>query len=73
VRSIKYARMTGELVPLLGIVSFMVVGCTIPAIDGASGLFLGCGLLSFETSRLFVRRSEQRPQHRALFQVPVSS
>lgn len=73
VRSIKYAMMTGELVPLLGIVSFMVVGCTIPAIDGASGLFLGCGLLSFETSRLFVRRPAQRPQHRALLQVPVSN
>lgn len=73
VRSIKYAVMTGELVPLLGIVSFMVVGCTIPAIDGASGLFLGCGLLSFETSRLFVRRPAQRPQHLALLQVPVSN
>ena len=73
VRSIKYAMMTGELVPLLGIVSFMVVGCTIPGIDGASGLFLGCGLLSFETSRLFVTHPAQRPQHRALLQVPVSS
>ncbi len=62
VRSIKYARITGELVPLLGIVSFMVVGCTIPAIDGASGLFLGCGLLSFETSCLFVTRSVQYPK-----------
>jgi len=57
VRSIQYARMTGEFIPLLGIVSFMVVGSSIPAIDGASGLFLGCGLLSFETSRLFVTRS----------------
>jgi len=38
-------------------VSFMVVGSSIPAIDGASGLFLGCGLLSFETSCLFVMRS----------------
>lgn len=60
VRSIQYARKTGELIPLLGIVGFIVVGCTIPAIDGASGLFLGCGLLSFETSRLFVTRSITR-------------
>jgi O-antigen ligase len=73
VRSIKYAIMTGELVPLLGIVSFMVVGGTIPAIDGASGLFLGCGLLSFETSRLFVRRTAQRPQPRVVLSVEPSS
>jgi O-antigen ligase len=73
VRSIKYAMMTGELVPLLGIVSFMVVGCSIPAIDGASGLFLGCGLLSFETSRLFVRRSAPHPQLRALTAIESGS
>jgi O-antigen ligase len=73
VRSIKYAMMTGELVPLLGIVSFMVVGCSIPAIDGASGLFLGCGLLSFETSRLFVRRTAAgRPELGRLLQAPAS-
>jgi O-antigen ligase len=58
VRSVRYVLTTGEYAPLLGIVSFMVVGCTIPAIDGASGLFLGCGLLSFETSRLFVVRAK---------------
>jgi hypothetical protein len=66
VRSIKCARITGEFVPLLGIVSFMVVGCAIPAIDGASGLFLDCGLLSFETSRLFTTRSAQRPELRTV-------
>jgi len=57
-RSIRYVRMTGEFAPLLGIVSFIVVACTIPAIDAASGLFLGFGLLSFETSGLWIVRAK---------------
>jgi hypothetical protein len=57
VRSIRYIKLTGEFAPLLGIISFIVVACTIPAIDGASGLFLGFGLLSFETSGLWIVRT----------------
>jgi O-antigen ligase len=56
-RAIRYARWTGEFAPLIGIAGFMVVASTIPAIDGASGLFLGFALLSCETTGLWVLRT----------------
>jgi O-antigen ligase len=61
VRGIRYASWTGELAPLIGVVGFMVIASTIPAIDGASGLFLGFGLLSCETAGLWVLRAAASP------------
>lgn len=40
-----YRRVTGNVVPLLGILCYMTIGVSVPAIDGISGLFLGLSFL----------------------------
>jgi O-Antigen ligase len=63
VRSIRHAKVADEVAPLLGVIGFMVVATTIPAIDAASGLFLGFSLLTSQAPRLWVLRT--RSQHEA--------
>jgi len=39
-------RSFGESLPLLGAIAFLVIGLSVSGMDGASGVFLGLGLLS---------------------------
>ena len=44
-RVLLYRQVTGNVVPLTGILSFMTVGLFVPGIDGLTGLFLGLAFL----------------------------
>ncbi len=54
--SIIHLRRHGEVLPLVGIVGFIAIGFSVPAIDGVSGLFLGLSLLGTELSGLVAFR-----------------
>ncbi len=47
----RHLRQYGEIGPLLGVVGFMTIAVSIPAIDGVAGLFLGMGLAGGSASR----------------------
>jgi O-antigen ligase len=38
-------RSTGDSVPLIGLIGFMVIGLSVSGFDASSGVFLGLGLL----------------------------
>jgi len=41
----KHWRTSGEVVPMIGVVGFLAVAGTVPALDAVSGVFLGLGFL----------------------------
>jgi hypothetical protein len=45
VSGLRYLRMRGELVPLLGVVGFAGIALSVQGMDAASGLYLGLALL----------------------------
>ncbi|MCA1602831.1 MAG: O-antigen ligase family protein [Acidobacteria bacterium] len=45
-RALTHQRLSGESVPLLGAVGFLVIGLSVTGMDAASGVFLGLGSLS---------------------------
>jgi ribosomal protein S18 acetylase RimI-like enzyme/O-antigen ligase len=45
-RCLRHLRATGEIVPLLGVVGFLLVAASVSAMDAISGVFLGLGFLS---------------------------
>lgn len=47
-RAIRHYRRYGELVPLVGIVGFMLIGVSVTAFDFVSGVYLGLALSSRE-------------------------
>ena len=47
IRSWMHVRRHKEIVPLLGIVSFLVIAATVSGADAISGIVLGVGLLSY--------------------------
>ena len=49
-RGIAHLRARGVIVPLLGILSFIIIGFSVSGFDASSGLFLGCGLVAAQRS-----------------------
>jgi O-antigen ligase len=50
-----YARVK-EVVPLIGILGFLTIGVSVPALDGLSGMFLGLALIGCDFSRFWILR-----------------
>jgi O-antigen ligase len=50
-----YARVR-EAMPLIGILGFLTIGISVPALDGLSGMFLGLALIGCDFSRFWVVR-----------------
>jgi ribosomal protein S18 acetylase RimI-like enzyme len=48
----KHLHATGEIVPLLGLVGFLIVAASVSAMDAISGVFLGLAFLSTKAARL---------------------
>ncbi|WP_443147615.1 O-antigen ligase family protein [Nitrospira sp.] len=44
-KTLHYRRLTGQVIPLIGIVGYMTIGLTVTGVDGISGLFLGLAFL----------------------------
>ncbi len=53
----RHLRMHGEIAPLLGVVGFMAIAVSIPAMDGVSGLLLGFSLVGGSPSRFRIVRT----------------
>jgi ribosomal protein S18 acetylase RimI-like enzyme/O-antigen ligase len=60
---LQHLRATGEIVPLLGVVGFLIVAASVSGMDAISGVFLGLGFMStrFSAHRLrqFVKLEPQ--------------
>ena len=57
VNGFRHLHDYGEIPPLLGVVGFMAIAVSIPAIDGVSGLFLGMALSGGSAARYRVIRT----------------
>ncbi len=55
-RAWRHYRRAGEVAPLLGILGFMAIAVSVPAIDGLSGMFVGLALIGCDFSRFWVVR-----------------
>ena len=55
-RAWRHYRRAKELVPMLGILGFLTIGISVPALDGLSGMFLGLAFLGCDFSRFWVAR-----------------
>ncbi len=53
-------RMVGEIMPLIGIAGFMMIGVSVPAFDGLSGMYVGLALAGCDFSRMYVVRRTMR-------------
>jgi O-antigen ligase len=56
-RAWTHYRRAGEVMPLIGILGFMTIGVSVPALDGLSGMFLGMALIGCDFSRFWVVRT----------------
>jgi O-antigen ligase len=50
-----YGRVK-EIMPLIGILGFLAIGVSVPALDGLSGMFLGLALIGCDFSRFWILR-----------------
>jgi hypothetical protein len=57
INGFQHLHQYGEIPPLLGVVGFMTIAGSIPAIDGVSGLFLGMALSGGSSSRYRIIRT----------------
>lgn len=55
-RAVRHYQKYGELVPVVGIVGFMIIGVSVTAFDFISGVFLGLALIAREPTPRFVAR-----------------
>jgi O-antigen ligase len=55
-RAWRHYRRVGEVVPLIGILGFMAIAVSVPALDGLSGMFVGLALIGCDFSRFWVVR-----------------
>src|SRR4051812_17715121 len=55
-RAWRHYRRVGEVMPLVGILGFMTIGVSVPALDGLSGMFIGLALIGCDFSRFWVVR-----------------
>lgn len=51
-KTVIYRKLTGLVIPLIGIVGYLTIGLSVPALDGNSGIYLGLAFLG--------TRSQQR-------------
>jgi hypothetical protein len=58
-RGIAHLRDQKDAIPVLGVLGFMIIAISIPAIDGMAGLFLGLSLTAGHTLRYRVLRQVQ--------------
>jgi O-antigen ligase len=49
-------RSVHEVMPLIGILGFLTIGVSVPALDGLSGMFLGLALIGCDFSRFWILR-----------------
>lgn len=64
-RGVRYRQVTGNVVPLIGILCFMTIGISVPALDGISGLFLGLAFLgTMPLQRQMAKKIPQQNQGR---------
>jgi len=49
-------RRIHEVMPLIGILGFLTIGVSVPALDGLSGMFLGLALVGCDFSRFWIVR-----------------
>ncbi len=54
-----YRQVTGNIVPLLGILCFMTIGLSVPGMDGISGIFLGLALLGTIPQKKIAKKFNQ--------------
>ncbi len=59
-RAWRHERTVGEIMPLIGVVGFLMVGVSVPAFDGLSGMFVGLALAGCDFSRMYVVRRVMR-------------
>ncbi len=57
VNCFRHLHQYGEIGPLLGVIGFMTIAVSIPAIDGVAGLFLGMGLSGGSGARYRIIRT----------------
>lgn len=55
-RGWRHYRRVHEVTPLIGIVGFLTIGISIPALDGLSGMFVGLALVGCDFSRFWIVR-----------------
>jgi O-antigen ligase len=55
-RAWRHYRRVREVMPLIGILGFLTIGVSVPALDGLSGMFLGLALVGCDFSRFWVVR-----------------
>jgi O-antigen ligase len=56
-RAWRHYRRAREIVPLLGVLGFLTIGVSVPALDGLSGMFVGLAFLGCDFSRFWVARA----------------
>jgi GNAT superfamily N-acetyltransferase len=56
---VHHLRVTGEVVPLLGVAGFLLVASSVSAMDAISGVFLGLGFLGTKTAAARVAEREE--------------
>lgn len=55
-------KLTGQIVPLIGIVGYMTIGIFVPGLDGISGLFLGLAFLGTNSHQRKTVKAPQQPE-----------
>jgi O-antigen ligase len=55
-RAWTHYRRAREIMPLIGILGFMTIGISVPALDGLSGMFVGLALIGCDFSRFWIVR-----------------
>lgn len=61
-KTLIYRKLTGQIIPLVGILGFMTIGISVPGIDGISGLFLGLAFLGTIPKFFFTKEFRQPVQ-----------
>ena len=55
-RAWRHYHILGEVMPLVAITGFMMIGVSVPALDGLSGMYLGLALAGCDCSSIYVMR-----------------
>lgn len=55
-RAWRHYKRVREVMPLIGILGFLTIAVSVPALDGLSGMFLGLALIGCDFSRFWVLR-----------------
>lgn len=61
-KAYRYYRLTGDPIALIGCLGYVIAGMSVPALDAASGSFLGLGLIGTDLSCLYYVANAPRMQ-----------